>query len=99
MPPTSYWSLFGILCASATVLMLCWLLIVPRLSSRWRATSRKNAIAEEYEQLVRIRQEAVYHFYWAVERKDLKEADAHELSVLEIDQRLADLKRTYFSLN
>jgi hypothetical protein len=99
MTSSYYWTLFGAFTAGSTVLVIFWLVVLPRLSRRWRATRRREFVAEEYERLVEIRQEAVYHFYWAIERKDFKEADAHEASVLEIDGRLNSLKQDYLSIN
>ena len=73
-----YWSLLGAFAAASAVLVLCWLFVVPRLSRRWRATRRREALAKDYDKLVEVRQEAVYHFYWSLERKNGREADGHE---------------------
>jgi hypothetical protein len=49
-------------------------------------------ISSRYNQLCRERKDLVFHFYWAVDRGDIKEADVYEEQVLQIDSRLAKLK-------
>jgi hypothetical protein len=92
---SSYWSLFGIVAAAAAFVALVLVVVIPRLSSRWKTLKQQELLAEEYERSVAIRQDAVYHFYWAVDRGDTCEANAHEKTVLEIDERLAVIRREY----
>ncbi len=99
MASSFYWSLFGAFSGASMLIVLCIFLIVPHVSRRWRVARRRDTIAEEYQKTVEVRQEAVYHYYWAIERKDFKDADGHEASVLEIDNRLGQLKLDYLSIN
>ncbi len=95
--------LLAIAIMSATWLLL---LIVPFVGFfgvrmyRWarnfmRRKRKLDAINKDYETLRSVRHDAVYHYGWASSRGDTKEADAHELHVMEIDRKLGVLKRKY----
>eukprot|EP00449_Zooxanthella_nutricula_P027922 CAMPEP_0198538754 /NCGR_PEP_ID=MMETSP1462-20131121/48042_1 /TAXON_ID=1333877 /ORGANISM="Brandtodinium nutriculum, Strain RCC3387" /LENGTH=134 /DNA_ID=CAMNT_0044268787 /DNA_START=37 /DNA_END=438 /DNA_ORIENTATION=- len=71
-----------------------------RCICRWRRKQQKlDAINVQYERLRSARQDAVYHHGWATSRGDLKEADAHEAHVIELDRKLQVLRDQYDSVS
>eukprot|EP00933_Yihiella_yeosuensis_P053765 TRINITY_DN52059_c0_g1_i1.p1 TRINITY_DN52059_c0_g1~~TRINITY_DN52059_c0_g1_i1.p1 ORF type:complete len:130 (+),score=16.91 TRINITY_DN52059_c0_g1_i1:37-390(+) len=62
----------------------------------WRRKQKRlDDINEKYECLRSARGDAVYHHGWAMSRGEHKEAKAHELHVIELDRKLAILKKQY----
>eukprot|EP01066_Platyproteum_vivax_P009574 Platyproteum_vivax@DN4224_c0_g1_i1.p1 len=49
----------------------------------------------EYENLRKTREDVVFHYYWAVDRNDLKEAAQHEKYVQDLDGKCKQLQKVY----
>eukprot|EP00916_Digyalum_oweni_P025709 GHVL01042315.1.p1 GENE.GHVL01042315.1~~GHVL01042315.1.p1 ORF type:complete len:117 (+),score=23.86 GHVL01042315.1:19-369(+) len=54
-----------------------------------------DSVNREYENIRKVREDVVFHYHWANERGDFKEAGNHEAYVLELDEKLKHLTSTY----
>ena len=89
------WIIFGVLCGVIVISLVLWLKFLPKIRKYRSKRNSLNMISSRYNQLCRERKDLVFHFYWAVDRGDNKEADVYEEQVLQIDSRLAKLKDEY----
>ncbi len=86
------WAVFGSLSVLLVLGFILWLKFLPRLRLYKQRKLRLGSINKRYVELCRARKDIVYHFFWAVDRGDNKEADIHEERVLDIDRKLGDLR-------
>ena len=89
------WIVFGVLGAVILVALFLWVKFLPKIRKYKSKRNSLNMISSRYNQLCRERKDLVFHFYWAVDRGDNKEADVYEEQVLMIDSRLEKLKSEY----
>jgi hypothetical protein len=89
------WVVFGVLAFVAVVAFALWLKYLPRIKAYKAKLNSLNNINLKYMQLCRERKDLVFHFYWAVDRGDGKEADMYENQVLDIDMKLDRLRTEY----
>lgn len=89
------WALFGALTVLLVLTMVLWVKYLPRLKAYRFKNAKLTAVNRRYVELCKSRKDIVYHFFWAVDRGDTKEADMHEERVIEIDSKLDDLRAQY----
>ena len=77
------------------ICLILWVKFLPKIRKYKSKRNSLNMISSKYNQLCRERKDLVFHFYWAVDRGDHKEADVYEDQVLMIDSRLDKLKSEY----
>ena len=95
VPDSTNWIVFGVLGALILIALILWVKFLPKIRQYKSKRNSLNMISSRYKQLCRERKDLVFHFYWAVDRGDHKEADVYEDQVLMIDSRLEKLKNEY----
>jgi hypothetical protein len=89
------WIVFGVLGALILISLFLWVKYLPKIRKYKSKRNSLNMLSSRYNQLCRERKDLVFHFYWAVDRGDNKEADVYEEQVLMIDSRLEKLKTEF----
>lgn len=89
------WGLFAALTVLLILAFVMWIKYLPRLKAYRLKNFKLNGINRRYTELCKSRKDVVYHFFWAVDRGDTKEADMHEERVVDIDRKLEDLRAQY----
>lgn len=89
------WIIFGVLGGVIIIALALWVKFLPKIRKYRSKRNSLNMISSRYNQICRERKDLVFHFYWAVDRGDNKEADVYEEQVLQIDSRLEKLKAEY----
>lgn len=92
------WAVFGVLTGLIVIALVLWFRYLPKIRKYKAKRSALNAISARYNQLCQERKDLVFHFYWAVDRGDTREADAYEQQVLDIDARLGKMKAEFESV-
>jgi len=92
------WIVFGVLALFIVIAFGLWLKYLPRIRLYREKLSALNNINAKYIRLCRERKDLVFHFFWAVDRGDSKEADSYEKHVLEIDDKLDRLREEYLAV-
>jgi hypothetical protein len=92
------WIVFGVLALFAVVAFGLWWKYLPRIKAYRAKLNALNSINSRYVRVCRERKDLVFHFYWAVDRGDDKEADLYENRVMDIDSKLALLREEYIAV-
>ena len=92
---SSQWAIFGIFTILGLVGIVLWFKFLPTYRAYKVKSSKLQVINSEYEELRKRRKDLVFHFYWCVDSGNMKEADQHEVAVLDIDKKLETLRASY----
>ena len=86
------WVVFSVLALIVVVSFGLWLKFRPRINQYLAKNRKMDEINRAYNSLCRSRADVVYHYYWAVDSGELREASRHEARVLEVDSQLESLR-------
>lgn len=92
---SSQWAIFGVFAILIILGIGAWITLLPKYRQYRRKMARLNVIDSQFEQLRKRRKDLVFHFYWAVDSGELRDADAHEQEVLQIDEKLKQLREEF----
>ncbi len=90
-----HWGLIGALLLITTVSVALWILFFPKYKQYTKRVRSLAQIDSEYRRLAKSREDVIFHFYWAVDRGDMADADKQESIVMNIDAQLETLRNTY----
>ena len=89
------WALFGAVTFIILVSLALWVKYLPRYRQYKKKSAKLDKLNDQYEELRKRRKDLVFHYYWSVDSGNLKDADKHEVEVLEIDERIGKIRETY----
>lgn len=92
---SSQWAIFGVFAILMLVGVGAWIALLPKYRQYRRKMSRLNVIDSKFQQLCARRKDLVFHFYWSVDSGDVRDADSHEREVLQIDERIKQLREEF----
>jgi cytochrome b subunit of formate dehydrogenase len=89
------WGIFTVMAVLAVTGVILWIRFLPKYRNYKKKAGLLNSVNQKYIALCKQRKDLVYHFYWAVDRVEMKEADFHEQEVLKIDKELESLRTKF----
>ena len=89
---SSNWVIFGVLFFIVLVTFAFWWKLRPRINTYLSKNQKLAEINQAYNSLRKSRADFVYHYYWAIDSGELREATMHEDRILQIDTQLEKLR-------
>ena len=83
-----FWLIFG-------MLLIILFIIRRKFKSYWPRRNKLKAMAEEYERKRESRSDLKFHYYWALDRGEPKNAKSIGQQILMLDHELRELYEQY----